>query len=85
MEYQSCGLPSIATNIGGNKEIIEDGINGYLYKAGNYRDLLSKIELVRFNRRIFLNLSKNSRRIIKRYSKEEMLREYSKIYYIDRY
>lgn len=33
MEALSMGIPVIATDVGGTKEIVEDGINGYLLRA----------------------------------------------------
>lgn len=37
------GKPVIASNTGGNTEIITNGINGLLYEQGNYKDLAKKI------------------------------------------
>lgn len=35
LEALSCGVPSIATNIGGIPEVIEDGVNGFLVSLGD--------------------------------------------------
>lgn len=35
IEAMACGLPSVATLVGGNAEAIEDGKNGYLIKSGD--------------------------------------------------
>lgn len=37
IEYMAAGLPVVATDVGGNRELIEHGINGYLYPVGDYR------------------------------------------------
>ena len=39
LEAFSCGVPVVATNVGGNKEALKHGENGFLYKVGNIRDL----------------------------------------------
>lgn len=39
MEYMAAGIPSIATNVGGNKEVIEDQINGFLFPPGDHMSL----------------------------------------------
>jgi glycosyltransferase involved in cell wall biosynthesis len=46
LEALSLGLPVVTTRVGGNPEIIKDGINGFLTKAGNRADLQGTIEKV---------------------------------------
>ena len=38
------GLPIVATDVGGNCEIVQDGITGYLTEPGNVPDVTQKIE-----------------------------------------
>lgn len=42
LEAVYCGLPMIAFKTGGNSEIIKDGQNGYLVKAGDVNAILKK-------------------------------------------
>lgn len=42
-EAMASRIPVIASNIGGNPELIEDGRTGYLFKPGNPRDLADKM------------------------------------------
>lgn len=46
VEGMRSGLAIIGSNTGGTLEIVEDGINGILYKQGSYDDLADKIELL---------------------------------------
>lgn len=50
LESASCGRPLITTNRSGCREIVDDGINGFLVKQEDSQDLIEKIE-------IFLDLS----------------------------
>jgi glycosyltransferase involved in cell wall biosynthesis len=36
------GVPIIASNAGGHSDVVKEGQNGYLFKPGNYQDLLDK-------------------------------------------
>jgi glycosyltransferase involved in cell wall biosynthesis len=35
IECLGCGLPLVATDVGGNPELVEDGVNGFLYPVGD--------------------------------------------------
>ena len=45
LEANTCGLPVVAYNCpGGTREIIKDGLNGFLVECGNIDELAYKIE-----------------------------------------
>jgi len=46
IEAMSCGKIVIASNVDGLKEIIENGINGFLFEKENEKDLANKINYV---------------------------------------
>jgi len=46
IEAMSCGKIVIASNVDGLKEIIENGINGFLFKKENEKDLANKINYI---------------------------------------
>jgi len=53
MEALASGLPCLVSDIPGNKEWIEDGINGWLFRDGDVDDLAQKILNAIQNRRSF--------------------------------
>ena len=50
-EGMACGLPAIVSDTCGCKTYIEDGVNGYIFKTGDYFDLAEKIIRLAENRR----------------------------------
>lgn len=39
LEAAACGLPLLGANVPGTRELIDDGVNGYLFQSGNSEDI----------------------------------------------
>jgi len=61
LEALASGLPCIVSDIPGNKEWIEDGVNGWLFNDGNADDLANKILFAFKHKRSFPKMSKAAR------------------------
>ncbi len=70
MEAQSFGIPVIATNVGGTRELIENGVNGYLLeKDVKIKDLADKVEiLMDMNATLYLSMCEKARQFWQNYS-----------------
>ena len=44
LEASAMGRPCIASNINGSKDVVSDGVTGYLFDAGNAESLIDKAE-----------------------------------------
>jgi glycosyltransferase involved in cell wall biosynthesis len=44
MEYMACGLPVIATDSGGNKELVDDNYTGFIIPDGDLDTLMRKLD-----------------------------------------
>jgi len=53
------GIPIIATDVGANREFIEDGKDGFLVKPNDPEDLAKKIEIIYNNRNLLKEFNKN--------------------------
>lgn len=62
MEALASGLPCLVSDIPGNREWIEDGINGWLFRDGNVDDLAEKILNIIKNRKSLKKISEAARR-----------------------
>ena len=67
-EALATGTPVIASNLGGNKELIIDGVDGFLFEANNYRSLAEKIQTFIDNKEFISNFGLNGKRKILEYS-----------------
>ncbi len=77
---EACAMekPIIATNVVGCKEVVEDGINGYLCEAKNSADLAEKMEqMLNLNSYELEQMGKNGRKkIIKEFDENIVINKY---------
>jgi L-malate glycosyltransferase len=62
MEALACGMPCIVSDIPGNKEWIEDGVNGWLFRDDDVDDLAEKILSAIRNRKSFNKIGEAARK-----------------------
>jgi len=62
MEALASGLPCLVSDIPGNREWIEDGVNGWLFRDGKVDDLAEKILHAIKNRRLFKKIGASARK-----------------------
>jgi glycosyltransferase involved in cell wall biosynthesis len=51
-EAMSVGVPVIATNLGPRNEMIQNGINGFLYENGNSTEFIDKVNILTENKEL---------------------------------
>ena len=80
LESLACGTPVTAFNIGGNSDLIEHCINGYLADPFSSEDLSSGIQWV-LNHPNYMSLSKSSReKVLNEFSPNVVLPKYINLY-----
>jgi L-malate glycosyltransferase len=62
LEALACGMPCLVSDIAGNKEWVEEGVNGWLFRDGDVDDLAEKILLAIKSRRSFGRIGKAARK-----------------------
>jgi glycosyltransferase involved in cell wall biosynthesis len=61
MEALASGLPCLVSDIPGNREWIQEGVNGWLFRDGDVNDLAGKILDAIKNRQSLLQISEAAR------------------------
>jgi len=81
LEALALGIPSVATNIRGNNEIIENGVSGLLYEARNSTHLIEKVDELVNNPDLMMKISFESRKQVEeRFDQIKMLESYVHIF-----
>jgi glycosyltransferase involved in cell wall biosynthesis len=62
MEAFASGLPCLVSDIAGNREWIQEGVNGWLFRDGDVNDLAEKILYAIKNRQSLLGISEAARK-----------------------
>jgi glycosyltransferase involved in cell wall biosynthesis len=61
MEALACGLPCLVSDIPANKEWVQEGYNGWLFRDGDVDDLAAKIAQALENRKLLSQIGQNAR------------------------
>jgi len=81
LEAASMGKPIVTTNAPGCREVVEDGINGFLVPVKDYKSLAKKIEVLIDNPALREEFGKNSRvKAVKEFDIKAVVDKYLKVY-----
>ena len=81
LEAMSCGLPVVATEVGGIPEIVNNGENGVLVPFGDIDALANKLYVLLTDQTLAARLGKQAREtIINRHTAEKVVPQYEAIY-----
>ncbi len=72
VEAFACGLPVLASRLGSMAEIVEDGVTGLHFEAGNSADLADKIQWANEHPEEMISMGKNARRVYEAYYTPEI-------------
>jgi len=80
MEAMASGLPLVATDCRGNRDLVKNGVNGYLVKTDDAAGMADSIEKVLQSAMIRERFSRNSLETIKKYSLDRVKEDLEGLY-----
>lgn len=82
LEAMISGLPLVVTNCRGQRELVEDGKNGYIVEINDVDALVEKIKNIYLDSRIRAQVTNNAKENIDKYLISNVFEEMKKIYNI---
>ena len=67
LEAMACGIPTVASRVGGTSEILQDGDTGFLVEPRNVDELVSRISTLVADSNLRLEMGGRARKFIERY------------------
>jgi glycosyltransferase involved in cell wall biosynthesis len=81
IEYGAVGIPSVATDVGGNSEIISEGRTGYLVPPGSSHQLAERIiELLKDDQRRSIFGENASEHVTEKFNPDIILQQYEEFH-----
>jgi glycosyltransferase involved in cell wall biosynthesis len=81
IEAMATGLPCIVTNVGGNPDIIEDGVEGYLVEPGDYMTIARHLRYIIDKPTLRRKMGRAARaKAVAQFSVETMIDKYRKLF-----
>jgi L-malate glycosyltransferase len=73
LEYMACGVPPVCTRVGGNVELVREGIDGYLVELGDVVSLASRVATLLADPALARKLGENARKTAENYTVDKMV------------
>ena len=81
LESMAAGVPVVATSVGGNPEVVEDGVTGFIVPPRDAAGLARAILAMREDRELATRMGRAGRaRVVERFSIDDMVRQTEQLY-----
>ena len=80
MEAMAVGLPIIATDVRGNRDLVKSGENGYLVPVDDVEQTAMAIEQLTNSEDLRRSMGEKSKELVKQYDLQNILKEMERIY-----
>jgi glycosyltransferase involved in cell wall biosynthesis len=82
LEAMACCKPVVATEVGGNPELVENNVSGFLVPVADPVALADRIQMILFDNELQASMGTNGRKIVEEsFTLEKMVSRYQALYY----
>jgi glycosyltransferase involved in cell wall biosynthesis len=85
LEALACGIPLLVSDAGGNPEVVENGVNGFIFRRGDTRELAQKMRVLISNPKRRKRMGRESRKTAVKKFDWELIAEQTLKYYRESY
>jgi N-acetyl-alpha-D-glucosaminyl L-malate synthase BshA len=81
LEAMACGVPPVATRVGGVPDLITQGVNGYMEAVGDIAAQASRVTTLLTDDALYARMSENARQTaVSRFSSDMIIPQYERYY-----
>ena len=81
IEYMQTGIPVVCTDVGGNPEIVENGVNGFLYDVGDIQALSTYLVKLAEDHKLRIKMGQAGKRLVsEHYTLSKVVGSYQDLY-----
>ena len=80
MEYLKEGKPVVCTDVGGNPELVTEGVNGFLYPVGNEKVLVDRLVCLLTDDKLLREMGRAAAQSIEPLTTSNMVRSHMAVY-----
>jgi glycosyltransferase involved in cell wall biosynthesis len=81
LEAMAAGLPVVATDVGGNRELVRQGLNGYVTPVDEPEAMMTSLRHLVGDKALRLRMGEAGRRIVRdEYAMDAMVAQYNTVY-----
>lgn len=82
LECMACGVPLVSTSVGMAKDLIKNGINGFIVESENINQIVNKSKMILQNNQMKNEIIKNAQVTIQKYDWPSIAKEYLEKLYL---